>query len=419
MEPNSNFKKYRQKIRENLEQKKPSIPYMAILLRDIILCEEGNESLVDGQVNYEKMVLLGSQIKTILSHQKVKYNMNRQEEIYEKLSKITHYDEDSLYYKSTEFLPIQLRVRREEMIVSNPLFNSRALKTLQRSRPHSAMIRGSTETGFSLYNSGETNSLGSNSPYSASPADSPVKEHKELTSPKKSIVNLLKSPRYSDRKKLRGSDLNFGSTVKLTNLSSDSRNSSELAKLTESDYTHSSEEESGQEQTEEFADNATEISLVVVLATQAEEKLTILKSTTLTSFKKILREKFKLESSLFFKDEKSEIKRLKNSFIFNAFKLMPEEHRIFYTDRTHLFNKKSEFKLSRNSAMSVLSKDKIVKKRTSHGLPSDEGSNTNGAYSDLKPSVEAIRKIKNRYSTVRSTKKPSKTKMDDLFSKDL
>lgn len=92
MSPSGNFKSYR-----NLDTTPPTLPYLAISLRDLTFINDGNPDYIGNNlINFQKMVLFDEQIQKILKCQSTPYSLTRKEEIKSQLTNLYCVEEDEL-----------------------------------------------------------------------------------------------------------------------------------------------------------------------------------------------------------------------------------------------------------------------------------------------------------------------------------
>lgn len=110
--PDGNYKNFRKLLADLYEQEKPVSPYIGFKLKDIILCDEGSPSFVDGKINFSKAMKMWELISSVLQF-KSEHEENRGRfsfikpipEIVQLIENWKCLSEDALYQLSLEAEP--------------------------------------------------------------------------------------------------------------------------------------------------------------------------------------------------------------------------------------------------------------------------------------------------------------------------
>jgi hypothetical protein len=112
MSSKNNYKLYRSelaRVNENLKPEAPPIlPYLGIYLRDLLYIDDGNPSVMDdGNLNYEKVNLIGSKLFEIRRYQLQKNLIIDDEDpfIVNYLTNIVAMDDELLFEVSSSMYP--------------------------------------------------------------------------------------------------------------------------------------------------------------------------------------------------------------------------------------------------------------------------------------------------------------------------
>jgi len=98
MSHESNFRRYRDLLSSHLKEAQPTIPYLALVLRDVTFIIDGNpDHLPNGNLNFEKMKLLGSHLLELWKLRPYKLHPNLQLKSFYHLPS---YDDEKLYIES-------------------------------------------------------------------------------------------------------------------------------------------------------------------------------------------------------------------------------------------------------------------------------------------------------------------------------
>ncbi len=66
MDPSRNMACYRALLQSALETP-PLVPFFPLLMKDLAFIHEGNETMIDGLVNFDKLRLLSRELRTVCS----------------------------------------------------------------------------------------------------------------------------------------------------------------------------------------------------------------------------------------------------------------------------------------------------------------------------------------------------------------
>ncbi|OHT01511.1 RasGEF domain containing protein [Tritrichomonas foetus] len=92
-------------IHANAKAAGAALPYIGVYLTQLTFFYDGNKDLIDGLVNFNKCVGVFNIIDMILSFQVKQFNFVVIEQIQEKLSELSRYDEGELYARSLQIEP--------------------------------------------------------------------------------------------------------------------------------------------------------------------------------------------------------------------------------------------------------------------------------------------------------------------------
>eukprot|EP00002_Diphylleia_rotans_P000841 TRINITY_DN1044_c0_g2_i2.p1 TRINITY_DN1044_c0_g2~~TRINITY_DN1044_c0_g2_i2.p1 ORF type:complete len:942 (+),score=200.02 TRINITY_DN1044_c0_g2_i2:261-2828(+) len=98
MSSESSFKRYRETL-HNCQP--PCMPYIGIYLTDLTHIEDGNPTIIDGQINFEKLKLVFRVISEIRQYQYGTYGFPKSSTLAPFLTLLPHLDDDSMYQIST------------------------------------------------------------------------------------------------------------------------------------------------------------------------------------------------------------------------------------------------------------------------------------------------------------------------------
>ena len=204
MKGKNNFIRYKTKINEFFFQEKPSIPFMSIMLRDLIVSYEVNPNFEDDLINYEKLVLYAQQINKILSYQTYQYEIAKDFELYNRLKPLTFCDEERLYKTSLYFRPSKIvdeELTSDDSFSINPnsLSPTRAVKKDRRKRlslqPFQLVFKNSptskTGTPLATRKDSSENVQENNNISTPEKAQTPDIKPSDIKSPEKSLRKSL------------------------------------------------------------------------------------------------------------------------------------------------------------------------------------------------------------------------------------
>lgn len=78
----------------------PAIPYLGVFLTDLTFINDGNKDMIDGKINWKKIILIHKVLETVRKFQKVPYCFSIQNPAYTLLHQLHSLDDENNYQLS-------------------------------------------------------------------------------------------------------------------------------------------------------------------------------------------------------------------------------------------------------------------------------------------------------------------------------